>query len=212
MSNFYLSVYDDEKKYYVLDCNNNSLQEFLVYIDELYRDKHLGFDCNYSSLLNSDDDIENVRNIEYQVNPFFSKIFSQIIKDRNLNLRDLGLYLKVVFSEDIPHNYTYDEQCLKLQRLKDTLDDSRDIHYSNKDYIMSELYLMEQLELLKQLTNSEKSMSRSEFSNRVEEFFSLFKISGIKLNRSSKFNHEVAHVNAKVLKHPSLDKVYKKMF
>ena len=211
MSTFYLSVYDDEKKYYVLDCNNNNLQDFLVYIDELYRDKHLGFDCNYSCLLN-DDDVENVRNIEYQISPVFSQIFSQIIKDKNLNLRSLGLYLRVLFLEDIPHNYTYDEQCLKLQKLKEILDNSQDIHYSNKDYIMSELYLMEQLELLKQLTNSEKTMSRSEFSNRVDEFFSLFKISGIKLNRSSKFNHEVAHVNAKILKHPSLDSIYKKMF
>ncbi len=209
MSNFYLPVYDKKTrnniKIYNMEYNSKTLMEFLEYIRALYQDRHLAHE---------DFNINSGELYEYKVNPIIYSIFGDVIKDKFLKLRSLGLYLCVNFNQKIPSNYTENEKNSILLQLKKDKTIDKDIHVSAKDKISNEIYIIEQAHLKRHLTISEKDMLISEFENLVVQFFDLFEIDEINYKRhhSKNFDFETPIVNRDILDHDALQKFYNKIF
>lgn len=221
MSNFYLPIYNRDSKsnisIYSLEYNSDTLKEFLEYIRVSYQDKHLvpnKFNSKSFYINTKYFDTTNCEINEYKINPAIYNIFLDIIKDKFLKLRPLGLYMQANFNQSIPNNYTENEKMSILLQLKKAENISKDIHVSDRDRISNDVYLMELQDLINGLTITEKDMLIKDFENIVAQFFDLFEIDEIKYKRhySKNFDFETAILNQNILKHDALQKVYKRIF
>lgn len=117
MSNFYLPIYNRKSKssisIYNLEYNSDTLKKFLEYIKASYQDKHLapnGFNFKNFCINTRYLDTTNCATDEYKINPVIYNIFLDIIKDKFLKLRPLGLYMRANFDQNISNNYTENEK------------------------------------------------------------------------------------------------------
>lgn len=222
MSNFYLPIYKKDSiknsvSIYNMEYNSQVLNEFLEYVRNYYQEKHLtseGFNTKAFPINPKYFDITNCDAYEYKINPMIYNTFCDITKDAYLNLRPLGLYMKVNFGQKMPNNYTSDEKNNILLQLKKDENFAKNIHMSARDKISNEIYMIEQINLKRQLTVLEKNMLISEFERLVVQFFDLFEIDQINYKRhhSKNFDYETPIINNNILGHDAFQKVYKKFF